>query len=163
MAGNKYAMKAYANAMDATGDYTDYGTPYTSTIGPYGGMSNYVLPQTPVTLSKTGGMSLSSEKTTDAQSMGLSLADNDPTYGIQDYSPSSGGGSNAAMGGLMGYMATGNPYVLAATVGLGYLQQKAADARAKREREAQIIQSQAGNEINILNNLSNQYGRALLR
>lgn len=127
----------------------------------------------PYALSLYGG-----REQTPAEKLGLSLYDTGKTYsnsadlvgpplatvkeyGLPDYN--AGDMSSLASGGTMAAAASGNPYVLAATVGLGYLQQRAADARAKRAKEAEIIQTQASNEANILNNMQNYYGKALLR
>lgn len=101
-------------------------------------------------------MSLS-KPATDYERLGLSFNDGG-NYGLEDYSAQTHGGSMVGAGA-----ASANPYVLAATVGLALMQQQAADARAKREREASIVSNQASNESNILGNLNNSYGRALLR
>ena len=91
----------------------------------------------------------------------------DPSMGLQsslNYSDMSGGGdSEAASLGIMGGAASANPYVLAATIGLGLLQQRAADERAKRQRAMEIEMQYGQNQNQALNNLNNSWARALKR
>ena len=65
-------------------------------------------------------------------------------------------GASAALG-------SANPYVLGAMVGLGLLQQRAADERARREREMAIQAQYGQNQTNAMNALGNYWGRALKR
>lgn len=100
-----------------------------------------------------------------SQQYGVSLSSS-PDYGLQSsLSPSDmSGGSDASSLGLMGAgVASANPYVLAATIGLGLLQQRAADERAKRQRAMEIEQQYGQNQNAALNNLNNTYARALKR
>lgn len=95
---------------------------------------------------------------------GMSLNDS-KDFGLadtNDYSMPSAGGGAGGMSGA-GLFASANPYTMAAYVGLSLLQQKAADERARRQREAEIALNKSSNESNILNNMQNYYGRALLR
>lgn len=88
----------------------------------------------------------------------------DPSMGLNSgLSPSDIPGAEMGAGGGSSMFASASPWVLGAQLGLGLLQQKAMDERARREREAQIALQSSSNEVGILNNLSNYWGRALKR
>lgn len=87
----------------------------------------------------------------------------DPSMGLNSgLSPSDIPSAEMGAGGSSMF-ASASPWILGAQLGLGLLQQKAMDERARREREAQIAMQSAGNEVGILNNLSSYWGRALKR
>lgn len=98
------------------------------------------------------------------QYAGIGYNPNMPSTGSFSPSVSDSGGSDAASLGLMGAgAASANPYVLAATIGLGLLQQRAADERARRQRAMEIEQQYGQNQNQALQNLNNTYARALKR
>lgn len=76
--------------------------------------------------------------------------------------PDAGGASDALAKSAPAAM-TGNPYVMAATFAVNLLQQRAMDERNRKAQDVQIAQNKNQNEQSIYNNLTNNYGKALLR
>jgi len=110
-----------------------------------------------------GGFTGNELSKTSSGNSGMSLTTS-PNMGLEDYSPAASGGGGDALGaGALGAAGGANPYVLGAMVGLSLMKQQAEDDRAKREKLASIEQNKGQNEANILNNMSNYYGKALLR